>query len=245
MIPVQVEAQFLDVHGRRVTAPVKALAGEPLEERGSVWEPGSHRGRRGIATWWWAATTGKLVGCASLERQRAAVELDFDPAVVAFSGWPVRLAWTSDGERHELVADFVARTRDGGRALVVCPPGLWEPQGTGPGWDEVEQVLQEACRRAGWQLRLPRPGSRLRTANLLRAAHYRHPRHRDPETEQALLAAFARPRPLQEGAAASGLPTASALKRAYHLVWAQLLRFDWEQQPLLPTSIVAAAGGVR
>jgi len=243
---VQVEAEFVDGRGRHVTVPVSRLADEPLEERAPVWQPAAYRGRVAIATWWWAASTGKLVGCSSLERQRAAVELDFDRGVTCFSSWPVQLSWTGlDGVERTVVADFVARN-GAARELVVCPPGnhLTRGTGSGPGWPEVQEMLDRACGQAGWRLRVPQPASAVRAANLLRAAQFRHPRHHDTAAARTLLAAFARPRPLQEGVAAAGLPQACALARTYHLLWRQWLRFDWET-PLLPTSTVAACGGPR
>ncbi|MFG2825171.1 TnsA-like heteromeric transposase endonuclease subunit [Kitasatospora sp. NPDC048365] len=237
---VLVEAEFLDRAGRLVKAPAGTLAGEPLEERGPVWRPAAHRGSRATTTLW--ATTGKLVGFAGLERERVAVELDFDRCVVAYSGAPVRLSWTCAGREETVVGDFVARESSGSRLLVVCPPA--RTAGPEDRWREIEAVLRDVCSAAGWRLRLPVPSSAVRTANLFRAAQFRHPRHWDAAGGQALLAAFARPRPLREGAAAAGLPPMSALARAYHLVWRQDLRFDWET-PLVPTSVVSAAGRAR
>jgi len=246
-VGVQVEALFMDERERRVTLAVDRMAGVPLEERGAVWQPVAYRGRVPIATWWWAASTGKLVGCSSLERQRVVVELDFDRQVECFGGWPVQLGWDgAAGERHTVVADFVARRADGSRVLVVGPTCASARPGGGRGlaWPQVHEALLEACAQAGWRLRVPEPSSPVRAASLLRAAQFRHPRHHDPAAAAALLAAFAVPRPLREGARACGLPVASAQARAYHLVWSQRLRFDWES-PLLPTSVVVAAGGGR
>lgn len=240
------QAQFLDDRGRLVKAPVSALVGEPLEEREAVWQPSAHRSRKSIATWWWSSTTGKLVGCVSLERQRAAAALDFDPRVTSFSGWPVRLSWTRpDGAEHTVVPDFVARS-GAARELVVCPPGNVPTRGAdrAPAWTEVQEVLDWACGQAGWRLRVPQPASAVRTANVARVAQFRHPRHHDAASTGALLAAFACPRPLREGVAAAGLPAAGALARAYHLLWRQWLQFDWEV-PLLATSTVAACGDAR
>lgn len=236
---VRVEAEFFEGRGRLARLPVQRAVGEPLEERGAVWEPRAHRGRRSILTWWWSSTTGRLVGCASLERQQVAVELDFDRQVVGFTHWPVRLWWSCGGEDRSLVADFVARTADGQRHVVVCPPAK-----PGPGWGATVTVLRDACTAAGWRLRLPGASTPVRAANLRRAAQYRHPRHQDDASEKALLEAFTRPRPLLEGVAATGLPAAPTLARAYHLVWAQRLSFDWEA-PLLPTSVLAVAGTSR
>ncbi|MFD7645657.1 TnsA-like heteromeric transposase endonuclease subunit [Kitasatospora sp. NPDC059795] len=242
MVAVLVEAEFLDRTGRRVKAPVGALAGEPLEERGPVWQPAAHRGSRATTTLWWAATTRKPVGFAGLERQRVAVELDFDRCVVAFSGAPVRLSWTCGGRDETVVADFVARQASGSRLLVLCPPARTARREER--WGETQEVLREVCSAAGWRLHLPGPSSAVRTGNLYRAAQFRHPRHWDAAGAQALLAAFARPRPLREGALDAGLPALSALARAYHLLWRQRLSFDWET-PLVPTSVVSAAGGAR
>jgi hypothetical protein len=111
---------------------------------------------------------------------------------------------------------------------VIVPPA----RRSGPQWQERIAALHEVAQAAGWTARLwPVPhGTRL--ANLMWLSDYRFPAQHEQAREKAVLAAFRRPRPLDEGTAACGVPQLVALDLAYRLMWQQRLRFDWTR-PLL------------
>ncbi|OPC76464.1 hypothetical protein B4N89_46305 [Embleya scabrispora] len=82
---------------------------------------------------------------------------------------------------------------------------------------------------------LPHP---VRLACLERVAQFRMPEYRGtPRIRAALVEAFARARPLAEGAAS----VAVAVGHVWHLLWTGDLTTDWDA-PLLPTSLVWVQG---
>jgi hypothetical protein len=216
------------------------LRGVPLEERRPPSEPVAHQSRRGFLTHWWSATTGTKVVCGSLRREAVARELDFDPQVCWFGGEVVELQWTAqDGRRRRWRPDFMVRTTSGVRQVVAITPEVIDAS-----WEEKLSVLRQAAHGAGWLVRTRPCPTGVRRDNLETAASYRHPEPIEDEQAcvQALLAAFTAPRPICQGAAASGLPGLLALDLAYRLVWRRRLDIDW-QQPLLPTAPAWAAPG--
>lgn len=226
-----------DQYGVRRMRPVEQMAGVPLAERGEVWKPLRHPAQRSIVTWWWAATTGRLVGCRSLDRLSTAMLLDFHPGVVDFSAWSAQLVWRERGRERHLVPDFFVRTAPGQVLVVACPPR------TGPS-DKFERqlaVLREGCEQVGWQLAAPRLPGKVALANLRWVSRRRHPRYGDARVEAALAQAFARPRPLMEGVKECGVPWMLALPRLYHMLWHRGLGVDWGV-PLGPGSPVGPLG---
>ncbi|WP_119580076.1 TnsA-like heteromeric transposase endonuclease subunit [Streptomyces europaeiscabiei] len=222
-------AEFHSPAGRLVRRPVSQLLREALEEREPVWKPVQYRGKQAIATWWRPAGAARHAGCATLEALAAARALEFDPEVAAFTAWPVRLSWADGGGAH--VPDFFARLADGRARLVVRAPG-----GTaGEDWPGVLRLLDAAGRQAGWQVRVHTPAdtSVAEAENRRRLSRYRHARLADAEAARLLHVAFATPRPLTEGVAATGLPELSALAQAHHLIWKRDLRIDWNL-PFVP-----------
>lgn len=229
----------LDQAGELTCRAPAELAQVPLEERRPPTDPVAYHGRQGIITRWWSSTNHSSVICGSLRRTRVAIELDFDPSVVRFSGEPLELHWQSHGTKHRWRPDFMARTADGHRAVVVV-----RPDKPGPQWRMRLSVLHEVAQQAGWRVQeRPVPWG-VRRANLEWAAGYRQPLPVSREEERALLAAFDRPRPVLDGVTASGLPRLSGLDLAWRLVWRQRLLVDWDA-PLLPTSPAWAAGTRR
>ncbi|MFJ2191685.1 TnsA-like heteromeric transposase endonuclease subunit [Kitasatospora sp. NPDC087861] len=215
------------------------LGRKPLEERRPPTDPVAYHGRQGIITHWWSSTNRSSVVCGSLRRTRVAMALDFDRTVVRFSGEPLELHWQTGKTKHRWRPDFVARTAEGHRAVVVVPPHK-----PGPQWRMRLSVLHEVAQQADWQVQ-ERPVPRgVRLANLEWAAEFRQPYPVSREEEGALLAAFTRRRPVLEGVAASGLPHLSGLDLAWRLVWQQRLLVDWDV-PLLPTALARAAGARR
>jgi hypothetical protein len=228
-------ARFRSPAGRLLERPVGELRGERLEEREPVWEPQRYKGRRAIATWWRLTDRARHAGCATLGALRAAEALEFDPQVVTFAAWPVRLGWSNKGGDDGWVPDFFARLTGGQAALVVCPPG----GGTTPGWAATLDMLTAAGQQAGWGLRVHQDdGDAVAARNRQRLARWRHARLADPATAQVLHEMFARPRPFGEGVAASGLPQLPTLARGHHMIWNRQLLIDWSR-PFLPARSLA------
>ncbi|WP_164991925.1 TnsA-like heteromeric transposase endonuclease subunit [Streptomyces sp. N1] len=223
--------------GREVRVPAGQAGTVELFDRDPVWVPLRHPSERSIVTYWWSATTGKHVGCRSLQRLSVAMLLDFNPRVSGFAAWTARLEWSERGRVRRFVPDFFTRTDTGETVVVACPPST----GSSSRWERQRQVLEEACRQAGWQLgspRLPQPDA---LANLRWVSRYRHPRNGDREVEAALREAFAGRRTLLEGVRATGLPRLTVLPRLYHLLWRRQLTMKWGV-PLGPDSVVHVGG---
>ncbi|MEV5513882.1 TnsA-like heteromeric transposase endonuclease subunit [Streptomyces flaveolus] len=223
--------------GREVQVPAEQFGTVELLNREPVWVPLRHPSERSIVTYWWSATTGKHVGCRSLQRLSMAMLLDFHPQVSGFAAWTARLEWTERGRIRRFVPDFFVRTARGATVVVACPPS----SGTSGRWEKQREVLEQACSEAGWQLGSPRLPQGPAISNLRWVARYRHPRNADEAVEQQLLAAFARPCPLLEGVEACGVPRLAALPRLYYLLWRRELSVDWSI-PLNPTSVVSPGG---
>lgn len=210
----------------------RALRGVPLEELRSLSVVRTYRGRSGIATNWWSATTGALVMCSTLGLQDTAMLLDLDPDVTGFASAPAEVVWSGGGRSGTITPAFFARTVDRQRLAVMRP---WR---AGPDGQAEEEIMRGVAQDAHWTVTVPRLPLPVRMASLRRVARFRLPEyHCSPEARAALLEAFARPRPLVEGAAAAGQPTG----RAWHLLWTGDLAAD-ETAPLLPVSLVWATG---
>ncbi|WP_405444465.1 TnsA-like heteromeric transposase endonuclease subunit [Streptomyces achromogenes] len=233
-------AQFLSPAGRLLEKPVSQVRQERLEERGEVWRPNRYRGRRAIATWWRPAGQARHAGCASLGALEAALSLEFDPQVVSFAGWPVRLAWAGSTEGY--VPDFFARLADGRARLLVCRPA----QRAAGGWEETSRLLKAASEQADWEVRVhPGADDAATVTNRRRLARYRHARLADVDTARALHQVFAQPRPFADGIRASDLPELVTVARALHLVWTRELLIDWSA-PFVPArSLVWSPQGVH
>jgi hypothetical protein len=82
----------------------------------------SFRGRRGFPGWYWASTSGGLVGFESWVARDHLVALDFDASVVGLVSQPFWLCWTAaGGKRRRHVPDFlVPLGRRGLGALIVA-----------------------------------------------------------------------------------------------------------------------------
>ncbi len=211
------------------------LRGVALEEFGPVSEPVPYQGRKGIITYWPVATREQTVVCGSLRQRRLAVELDFEPAWAAFSAGPVELRWRAGGRLRRWRPDFLARTADGVREVLVLKPS---------GQKNLPaarlQVLEEVARAAGWRVRQVREPSRLRGRNLGWLAGYRFPVDDEEGQGRALLEAFRKPAGLRAGVAASGLDELTGLDLAYRMLWQRRLLFDIAQ-PLLPDAVAWTA----
>jgi hypothetical protein len=79
-------------------------------------------------------------------------------------------------------------------------------------------------------------------ANVKWLAGYRHPRFHQREVAADLVAVFAEPSGLFEGAERVG-DRIAVLPVLYHLLWRRLLRAELALAPLGPRSLVCSAGG--
>lgn len=223
-----VVALYREPYGPVRACRAASLRGVALEEFGPVSEPVPYRGRKGIITYWPVATREQTVVCGSLRQWRLAVELDFEPGWAAFSAGPVELRWRAGGRERRWRPDFVARTTNGTREVLVLKP---------PGAEGVPssrlQVLEEVAREAGWRVRQVREPSGVRRRNLTWLAGYRFPSAGEEGPGRALLEAFRSPTGLRAGVATSGLDELTGLDLAYRMLWQRRLLFD-NAQPLLP-----------
>lgn len=230
-----VVALYREPYGSVRSCGAAGLRGVALEEFGPVSEPVPYRGRRGIITYWPVATREQTVVCGSLRQWRLAVELDFEPAWVAFSAGPVELRWREGGRVRRWCPDFVARTAGGVRqVLVLLPPGKESAPAA------RLQILQAVAREAGWRVRQVREPSGLRGRSLKWLANYRFPEGGEDGQARALLREFRKPTGLRAGVAASGLPALTGLDLAYQMLWQRRLRFD-VTRPLLPDALAWTA----
>ncbi|WP_256959405.1 TnsA-like heteromeric transposase endonuclease subunit [Streptomyces viridochromogenes] len=230
-----VVALYREPYGPVRSCGAAGLRGVALEEFGPVSEPVPYRGRKGIITYWPVATREQTVVCGSLRQWRLAVELDFEPAWAAFSASPVELRWRAGGRLRRWRPDFVARTAEGGREVLVLKPPRQESL------PAVRlEVLQEVAQAAGWRVRQVREPSGLRVRNLGWLAGYRFPAGDEEDQGRALLKAFRQPTGLRAGVAASGLDELTGLDLAYRMLWQRRLLFD-RAQPLLPDAMAWTA----
>lgn len=222
-----------DRDGVQQTLPIERMAGVPLAKRGEVWRPSRHPAQRSKATWWWAATNRRLVGCRSESRLWTALVLDFHPAAVDFSAWCAELVWRERGRERRLVPDFFVQSASGALVVVNCPPV------TGPKerFERQQEVLRDACEQAGWVLAAPLLPSATALRNLRWVSRRRHPRFGDAQVEAALAQAFAQPRPLLDGIHGCGVEPKLVMPRLYHMLWHRRLGADWEA-PLGPDSLL-------
>ncbi|GAA1119103.1 TnsA-like heteromeric transposase endonuclease subunit [Streptomyces javensis] len=212
------EAVFLDPVGQTVQQrwedaalavafedlpPVSAFPAVP----GRRWGPGL----------WWSATTGRHVAAGSNAMRIQLMMLDRDPAVTALAGRPVRLLWRNPrGQVRSWVPQLFARHADGTALLADCPS---HPDAGGERSMKAADAVVQACADIGWTYRRLPPLDDVLAANLKWLAGYRHPRNAGRSgLMPAVLEAFARPRPLLEGAQATGDPI-EVLPAVFHALW--------------------------
>ncbi|KNE81436.1 hypothetical protein ADZ36_16785 [Streptomyces fradiae] len=227
--PGAVEAEFTGADGTLVQRRwVEAAVAVRFEQLQPVAAFPVVPGRRWGPGWWWSATTAGHVPHGSQAMCTQLMLLDRDPRVVGLSARPVRLIWRDPDSGRVLtwVPQVFARYADGSAVLADCPAS------TGPGGGRAARaaaVLGAACAAVGFTYRCLMPPEKVVAANVRWLAGYRHPRYRDAGgLEQAVLAAFAIPRPLMAGAAAAG-EVLSALPVLYHALWSERLTADLDR----------------
>ncbi len=202
--------------------PVSAFPVVP----GKRWGPG----------WWWSATTGRHVVLGSAAMLTQLMLLDRDPQVTGLAGRPVRLVWRdeADGRARSWVPQLFARHADGTGLLADCP-GTADAGGQRA--RRAQEVLEAVCAAVGWSYRRLEPPSRVVAANVRWLAGYRHPRNAgSAQLRQAVLGAFAVPRPLMDGVEAVGDPLA-VRPVVYHALWCGELSAGLEE-PLHERTVI-------
>ena len=182
----------------------------------------SFRGRRSFPGWYWASTSGGLVGFESWVQRDHLVALDFDASVVGLVSQPFWLCWTAaGGKRRRHVPDFLVRWA-GGAVMVLDSRSA---QLIGERDREAFAVTGRACAAVGWRYAVWDRLDGVVVANQRWLAGYRHPRCFDEHIAARLLEVFNRPRALMDGAELVGDPL-GVLPVLYHLLWKQLLVAD-------------------
>ncbi|WP_445398779.1 TnsA-like heteromeric transposase endonuclease subunit [Streptomyces sp. LE64] len=221
------EAVFLDPVGQAVqqrwTDAAVTVAFEELPPvsafpviPGRRWGPGQ----------WWSATTGRHVAAGSNAMRAQLMVLDRDPEVTGLAGRPVRLLWRDlRGQVRSWVPQLFARRADGTGLLADCPSHL---EAGGDRAVKAAEAVSAACEEIGWAYRRLAPLDDVPAANLKWLAGYRHPRNAGrPGLMPAVVEAFARPRPLIEGAEAVG-DLIEVLPVVFHALWHGQLTADLE-----------------
>ncbi|WP_314414866.1 TnsA-like heteromeric transposase endonuclease subunit [Streptomyces sp. DSM 40484] len=233
--PGAVEAEFAGMDGTLVQRRwVEAAVAVKFEQLAPVATFPVVPGRRWGPGWWWSATTGRHVMHGSQAMCTQLMFLDHDPRVVGLSARPVRLIWRDPDSQRTLtwVPQLFARYADGVALLADCPAATAPTAGRA---ERAAAVLEAACEAVGFTYRRLAPPEKVVAANVRWLAGYRHPRHRDAGgLEQALLEAFAAPRPLMAGAAPRPLMAGAAaagevlttLPVLYHALWSGRLAAD-------------------
>ncbi|CCG02445.1 TnsA-like heteromeric transposase endonuclease subunit [Blastococcus saxobsidens] len=200
----------------------------------------SRKGQRHLSGLWWSSSTGGHVGFESWLERDNLMWLDFDPTVVGIASQPFWLRWTGEaGEQASHAPDFFARRADGSAVVIDCRPVERRKPRDVAKFDATAR----ACALVGWEYRLLGAPEAVETENVRWLAGYRHPRHRLPESVEALRRVFATPTPLMAGAEAAGDPIA-VLPVLFHLLWSHELTAD-VSVPLHPETLVSPAAGTR
>ena len=231
--------EFVDETGVRRRAALPACLNVPFENaspvRGFRWS----KGMASFAGWWWSSTMDRHVGCESwLERDHGML-LDFDVDVVGFASQPFWLHWAGEDRGRRHAPDFFARRGDGTGVVIDVRPD-----------DRIESVDVEAfaatmraCVEMGWTFRRVGVPDPVLVANVRWLSRYRHPRcGAQRSVAERLVAAFARPRPLFEGASEVG-DRLTVLPVLYHLLWRQILVADLAGEAMHAATVVCCADG--
>lgn len=229
------EVGFVGSGGVEVRCSLADAAAVRFERVPPIRSIPSYQGQRHNPGLYWSATMSAHVEFESwLERDEALV-LDFDPDVTGFAAQPFWLFWRDGHRSRSHAPDFFARRADGTGVVVDCRPAARiKPR------DEASFVATErACASMGWIYRRVSEHDPVWLTNVQWLAGYRHPRHRVDSTAAALVAAFAKSRPMIEGARSVGDPVA-VLPVLHHLLWSKELIVDLSQR-LESVSIVSAA----
>ncbi|WP_327314837.1 TnsA-like heteromeric transposase endonuclease subunit [Streptomyces sp. NBC_01235] len=196
-------------------------------------------GQRNFPGWYWAATSGELVGFESWVELGHLMWLDSEPDVVAFASQPFRLSWRPGDQARRVshTLDYFVRRRDGTVVVLdVRPDDRIEPE-------DAVKFAATACAVVGWGFERVGVLDPVLAANPRWLSGYRHPRVRREPVAAGLRAVFTRPRGLLAGARAVGDPIA-VLPVLLHLVWCRELAVDLEAGLLSAATTVRPASAV-
>jgi len=216
-----VEVAYVGIDGRVESVPLAGVVVD-FARVGPVRGFPSYRRQRSFPGLYYAACMNRHVGFESWLERDEAMSMDFDPQIAAFAAQPFKLSWSEGAVRaRSHVPDFFARRADGTGIVVDCrPPGRIEPR---------DKELFEATARfgaeLGWEFRLVGGHDPVWLANVRWLAGYRHPRYLIGPVAADLVAVFAEPTGLVEGAACVG-DLVAVLPVLYHLLWMRVLRAD-------------------
>lgn len=228
------DVEYVDRDLIRRREPLTACWSERFERFSPVRKIRPYPGQRSITRDYWVATTRARLACESHLERHHAMLLDFDPQVVGLAGQPFRLFWPGRRGRQGHVPDLFVRRHDGQAVVVDVRPGeLIEP-----GDAEAFAATARACELAGWAFRRAGTIEPVLLENVKWLAGYRRARFCDGEIAGSLMAAFAQPRTLFDGAQAAG-DRIKVLPVLYHLLWLQKLRVDVASVRLGPDSVVS------
>ena len=235
------EVACIDEDHARRRVPLAAGWTERFESLPPVRTVRSYRGQGSVTRDYWAATTGGPVSCESQLERHHAMLLDFDPLVTGLAAQPFRLWWPGVRGRRGHVPDFFARLADGGGLVVdVRPEGRIEAED-----QEAFAATARACELAGWSFRRVGAIDAVLLANVKWLAGYRHPRYHQDCVAADLVAVFAEPSMLLDGAERVG-DRLAVLPVLYHLLWRRVLEVELTPWPLGPRSVVRRRpAGVR
>jgi hypothetical protein len=231
--PEAFEVAYVDECGVRRRAPLAACWTERFEVLPAVRTIRSFRGQGSVTRDYWSATTGGVVSCESHLERHHAMLLDFDSQVRGIAAQPFRLWWPGDRGRRGHVPDFFVRLADGGGLVVDVRPD----DRIGAADEEAFAATARVCELAGWGFRRVGAIDAVLLANVKWLAGYRHPRHYRAAVAADLLAGFAEPRRLLEGAERAG-DRLAVLPILYHLLWRRDLEVEMAGGVLGPRSVV-------
>jgi hypothetical protein len=234
-----VEVSCVDAAGGRRRRPLLDCATARFEDVVPVRPFRWPKAGRHFPGWYWAATTGQLVGFESwLERDRL-VLMDFDPAVVGIASQPFWLHWHDGTRERRHAPDFFVRHADGSAVVVDVRADDW----IAPRDAAAFEVTRRACAEAGWGFERVGVPEAVLLANVRWLSRYRHPRCRQHPAAARLLEVFSQPGPLMAGADGAGDRLAT-LPVLFHLLWRQELSAEGMAFELLgPRTIVRLADG--
>jgi hypothetical protein len=227
------ELVFVDARGVQQRQPLTECRDARLEDSRPVREFRWAKGQRHNPGWWWSATTGLHVGYESWLERDVVMGLDCDPKVVGLVSQPFWLVWQDGSRVRRHCPDYFARLEDGTAMVVdVRADDRIEPTDA-----EAFAAMETACAHVGWRFRRLGEPDAVVTANLRWLSRYRHPRCGGAEgVVQSLLAVFAQPRSLWDGAAGAG-DRVAVLPALYHLLWHHALVADLTRR-LGPSTLV-------
>jgi len=134
---------------------------------------------------------------------------------------------------------LTARADGGGLVVDVRPGERIEAED-----EEAFAATARACELAGWSFRRVGAIDAVLLANVKWLAGYRHPRYHQDRVAAELVAVFAEPSMLLDGAERAG-DRLAALPVLYHLLWRRVLEVELTPRPLGPRSVVRQRAGVR